>query len=94
MFLFNSSMIISKTEVAILIKIHKICIISLGEEINIRHFYDITSKIYLWNTIKKMEKNGIINSYMDGKNKYIYLTFKGIKICELVYEINNLENNS
>jgi hypothetical protein len=75
-------------EVRIFLKIYSICTIQLNEDINVKHFYDITNKIYLWKTLNKMEKRNYLKSYKEGIHKYIYLTSHGMKLCELIKELN------
>lgn len=71
---------LSESEIKILCKFSDICVTSLHDHVSLRNLYSVTSKNYLWITIKSMEHKGIFNSYNEGRTKFIYLTSKGIKI--------------
>jgi hypothetical protein len=81
---------ISETESKILLKIYDICFVTLDDEISIGLLYDLTSKNYLWKSIKEMESKHIIWSYMDGRKKFVRLTPIGKRIVKALIIIRNI----
>ena len=82
-------MILSDTDIKILNKVYDICFLSLNDEIAVKLLYEISSKNYLWMTIKELEQKGIIKSYKDHNKKYISLTCMGKRIIKALQIIRN-----
>jgi p-aminobenzoyl-glutamate transporter AbgT len=80
---------ISDTESKILLRMYDICFISLDDEMSLRHLYSVTSKQYLWITIKNMESKKLINSYTEGKIKFIKFSPLGKIIVKALVTIRD-----
>jgi hypothetical protein len=62
---------LSETHQKILLKMYDICFVSLDDEIALRHLYAVSSKQYLWITIKEMQRMKLIDGYTEGRIKFI-----------------------
>lgn len=83
-------MIISDTERRILLKLWSIGI-NYDDEISLHHLYGLTSKNYIWMTINRLEKEGILGTTKDGRKKYAFFTEKGARLTRLLREIEKIK---
>lgn len=73
---------ITPTERLILLRMYDICFLSLSDEIAVKLLYDVSSKEYLWKTIKQMEHKQLIKSYVEHKKKFVSFTDSGKRIVK------------